>query len=152
MNTEHSLATEQRWTMGQQMERRRADQARVRLEAEVRGAARKRGASRAEAEALAQQSRVAFAIVNGEARAVAADGKTALMGATGASLLTIEEWVAKLVPEAARASTLGPSAVPLPSVARNPWRRASWNLTEQMRVLRRDPEQARALRDAAAAE
>lgn len=147
-----ATATEERWTIGHQMERARAGQARTRLEAEVREAARERGANRAEAEALAEKSRAAFAIVNGEACAVAGDGKTVLAGADGLARLTVAEWVAKLVPEAAPASALGPTVKPLPPVARNPWRRASWNLTEQMRVLRRDPARALRLRDEAAAE
>ena len=152
MKTEQALVTESRWTMGEQMLRQREAQARIRLEAEVRAAAQKRGATRAEAEGLAEESRGAFAIVNGEARAVAADGKSALANADGTALLTVREWVAKHVAEPAPTSSFGPTVVPLPPVERNPWRRSSWNLTEQMRLIRRDPELARKLRDEAAAE
>jgi hypothetical protein len=136
-------------SIGQLMERQRAAQARIRQDSEVRAAARRRGASLAEAYDLARQARGVFSIVNGESCAVAADGRTVIMNEDGSARLTVAEWVARQVPEVPRASTLGPTVAPLPPVQRNPWRRASWNLTEQMRTWRRDPELARRLRDQA---
>jgi hypothetical protein len=152
MQITQSLAGAKQWTIGEQMLQQRAAQARIRLESEVRALARQRGASLAEAAALAQQSRAVFAIVNGEPQAMVADGKTPLEGESASGLLAVQEWVAKQLPAVPRASTLGPTVASLPPVQRNPWRRLSWNLTEQMRLLRRDPELARRLRDEAAAE
>ena len=152
MNTHQLDGSEQGWTIGQQILRQRDAQARIRLEAEVREVAQQRGAGAAEARALAEKSRAVFALVNGEPQAVAGDGKTPLTGEDGAALLTVEEWVRQQLPATSGRAALGPTVAPLPPVPRNPWRRATWNLTEQMRLLRRDPEQARRLRDAAAAE
>lgn len=147
-NTEKS-ATEG-LSIGQLMERQRAAQARIRQDSEVRAAARQRGASLAQADDLARQARGVFSIVNGESCAVAADGRTLILNEDESARLTVAEWVARQVPEAPRASTLGPTVALLPPVQRNPWRRSSWNLTEQMRLLRRDPELARRFRDQAA--
>ena len=118
----------------------------IRQDSEVRAAARQRGAS------LARQARGVFSIVNGESCALAADGRTVILNEDESARLTVADWVARQVPEAPTASTLGPTVASLPPVQRNPWRRVSWNLTEQMRTWRRDPELARRLRDEAAAE
>ena len=135
-------------TLGQQMLAQRDRQAGFRLEWEVRNAARARGADGAEIEKVVARARSEFVLVNGEARALAGDGKTVLRREDG-GLVTVEEWVAGAVPVRARAvGTLGPSPVavagPLPM--KNPFKRGSWNLTEQMRLQRRDPELAARLR------
>jgi len=144
---------EGRWSVAQQMEERRADQAYLRLQAEVRQVARAQGLNRAEADALAEQSRAAFRIVNGEAQAVGSDGRTALRDGAGA-LLSVGAWVTrkneKLKAESGNAAplqgTFGPTPIPLPVRLKNPFARASWNLTEQMRLQRRDPELAAKLK------
>jgi len=151
MTTNPGLEEQKRWTIGEQMLQQRAHQARIRLESEIREQARKRGASLAEAAEVARQSRAVFAIVNGEPVAMAADGKTPLAGEDGTVRLSVRDWVARQVPDAPPTPTLGPTVAPLPPVQRNPWRKESWNLTEQMRLLRRDPELARRFRDEAAA-
>jgi hypothetical protein len=146
--------TEGRWTIAEQIEARRVDQAYIRLQADVRRAAQVRGAKRGEANALAEKARVAFRIVNGEAQAFGADGKTALRNEAGA-LLTVKEWVEMEKRKAESGNvekppgTAGPSPAPMPERKLNPFRRSSWNLTEQMRLQRTDPELAAKLRDAA---
>jgi hypothetical protein len=147
-----SLAGEKRWTIGEQMLQQRDHQARIGLEGEIRTLARERGASLAEAAEVVQQSRAVFAIVNGEPRAMAGDGKTPIASEDGTALLSVSEWVAKQMPNAPTGATLGPTVAPLPPVQRNPWRKSSWNLTEQMRLMRRDPALARRFRDEAAHE
>jgi len=136
-------------TLGQQMLAQRDRQAGFRLEWEVRKAARARGADQGEIERVVARARSEFVLVNGEARAVAPDGKTVLRRKDG-GLVTVEEWVAGAVPARARAvGTLGPSPVVVvaaPPAMRNPFKRGSWNLTEQMRLERRDPELAARLR------
>jgi len=137
------------------MEERRADQAFVRLQAEVRQLAQAQGMKRAEADALAELSRAAFRIVNGEAQAVGTDGRTALRDGAGA-LLSVGAWVARQREVSGQGSevklqgTFGPTPVPLPVPNKNPFKETSWNLTEQMRLQRRDPELAAKLRDEAA--
>jgi hypothetical protein len=138
----------ERWSMADQMEQQRAAQARIRLEAEVRAAALKGGADRKEADEMVARSREVFVIVNGEAQAMA--GKTALMAGDGAGLLSVAEWVERQGPAPRPAATLGPSPVAVPVARKNPWRRVSWNLTEQMRISRRDPELAGRLQAEAA--
>ena len=147
------------WSVAQQMEWQRADQAYVRLQAEVRQLARAQGLDRVAADGLAEQSRAAFRIVNGEAQAVGSDGRTALRDGSGA-LLSVGSWVTRQVRGAQPIGedggrrpplqgTFGPTPVALPERVRNPFKRASWNLTEQMRLQRRDPELAAKLRDEA---
>jgi len=144
------------WSVAQQMEWQRADQAYVRLQAEVRQLARAQGLDRVAADGLAEQSRAAFRIVNGEAQAVGSDGRTALRDGSGA-LLSVGSWVTRqherLKAESGKPEPLhgsmGPTPVALPERVRNPFKRASWNLTEQMRLQRRDPELAAKLRDEA---
>jgi hypothetical protein len=156
MNTDQKTKPGSGWSVAQQMERQRADQAYVRLQAEVRQLARAQGLDRNAAEALAEQSRAAFRIVNGEAQAVGTDGRTALRDGTGA-LLSVGSWVTRqherLKAESGKTEplhgTFGPTPVALPARVRNPFKRESWNLTEQMRLQRRDPEWAERLRDEA---
>ncbi len=133
-------------TLGQQMLAQRDRQAGFRLESEVRKAAAARGADRAEIEKVVERARAEFVFVNGEARAMGPDGKSALRREDG-GLVTVEEWVAGAVPVSARAvGTLGPSPVAVAAVKKNPFKRESWNLTEQMLLQRRDPELAERLR------
>ena len=137
------------------MERQRVDQAYVRLQSEVRQLARAQGLDRAAVEALAEQSRAVFRIVNGEAQAMGSDGRTALRDGSGA-LLSVGAWVTRQGRGSkdegrgpALQGTFGPTPVALPVRVRNPFKRATWNLTEQMRLQRRDPELAERLRDEA---
>jgi subtilase family serine protease len=66
--------------------------------------------------------------------------------------MSIEEWAEGLVKDAphlfernsgggAAGSGAGSS-----SGAKNPWRKESWNLTEQMKLIRSDPKQAEQLK------
>ena len=72
-------------------------------------------------------------------------------------LLTVAEWVHLTLSPSPQSGegrpkpvgTFGPSQVVLPVKAKNPFRRESWNLTEQMRIQRRDPELAARLKSEA---
>jgi len=106
-----------------------------------------------EAEGLLEKARVAFVFVNGEAQALKGDRKTPLRREDG-GLVTVGEWVDQVrsaecgVGNGGKAAaTFGPSPVALPERAKNPFAWESWNLTEQMRIQRRDPELAARLKE-----
>ena len=137
-------------TMAEQMEAARNRQASFRLEAEVRAAARARDLTAKETDALVDKARAAFVFINGEPQAVQEDRKTPLCREDG-GLLSVGEWVGANMPAAApkAVGTFGPSPVALPVKVKNPFSKGSWNLTEQMRMQRRDPELAARLKNEA---
>ena len=132
----------EKWTIRQEMEARAAGQALQRVEAEVRSLARQQGATRAGMDELVQRARVGFRIMDGRACAVGADGKTPLQEADGGGALTGAEWVrrqAKASPELFEKPAASDGYVEPELPARNPFKRKFWNLTEQMRLRKRDP-------------
>jgi len=133
-------------TIGEQMSAARDRQASFRLEAEVRDAARKLDLSTREIEDLVQRARQEFVILNGEPRAIRTGRSEALRNAIG-RLLTVEEWAIQIKERSIRAVA---SVLSSPAWAeKNPYRRESWNLTEQMRIQRRDPALAARLKQEA---
>jgi hypothetical protein len=90
-----------------------------------------------------------------------ADGQTVRQGRAGA--MTLEEWVDLQVSEAPHlfeanagggapgGGTPGTGGAGKPGIAgRNPFRRETWNLTEQMKLQKTDPQLAARLKAAAA--
>jgi hypothetical protein len=154
-------------TISQIIAAQRDHQAGIALECEVREVARSLGLPEPEARRLAAASRVGFRIVNGEPVPVAEDRQTVVRSADGVNVMSVAEWVAQQAratsPQPAPRSGEGgnlPSGQPpaemwpgeeevLPQP--NPFRRKTWNLTEQMRLQRRDPRQARRLKAEACA-
>lgn len=126
---ETKFVREETMTFSQQAETVRNNQAYLRLMAEVRSAAREHDLPAKEVEPLLDRARVAFPISNGEFK-------------------PITDWMAQ---EAARingartSGNLGPIVEPLRMPVRNPFKKESWNLTEQMRLRRRDPALAQKL-------
>jgi hypothetical protein len=107
---------------------------------------------------LTLRARTVFRMVDGKASAFDADGRTPLYGADGLTPLTLDEWVAKLVVEAAHLfepSAGGGATGSLPGTSgagpiKNPFKRGpEWNITEQMKVIKRDPKLAERLKAAA---
>jgi len=103
------------------------------------------------------RARATFRLVDGAPRAVEADGQTVRVGADGVSPLTVAGWVEGLVAEAphlfegnagggAAGNGAGGAAV---AVGKNPFRRDSWNLTEQYRIEKSNPALAAQLRSGA---
>ena len=132
------------WTIGDQMRWQREAQARMRLEAEVRGAARRAGASEEEVAHLVGEAREAFAV---------SDGVAAPWGKNRES--SVERWVERAaLPDAGsleqrreeRWRGAGMAAPPSSPALGNPFRKETWNLTEQMRLMKWEPERARELR------
>ncbi len=136
-------------TLSEQMRAARDRQATFRLDAEVRALAKARCLDVEETDALVGKARRAFIFVSGVPRAVH-ENKVPMRRDDGA-LLTVEEWVDQVRSAECRMQHDGPVGAfgLLPVKNKNPWRSESWNLTEQMRILRRDPELAAKLREQA---
>jgi len=96
---------------------------------------------------IAARARVNFKLVNGVPQAFEADGQTARMGKDGVTPMTLAEWVDALVSDAPHlfeanagsgAAGSGGGAAGNRSV-KNPFRKESFNLTEQMKIEKTNP-------------
>jgi hypothetical protein len=90
------------------------------------------------------RARVTFKLVAGVPQAF--DGDVARYGRDGTSLMTLAEWVAALVSDAphlfeanAGGGAAGSGSRGAGSGVVNPFRKETWNLTEQTKLLMRDP-------------
>ncbi len=106
---------------------------------------------------ITARARNVFKLVNGGPRAFEADGQSVRYGKDGVTPMTLEEWVDTQVAEAPHlfesnagsgAAGNGSSGAGNRSV-KNPFRKESWNLTEQMKLQKSDPQLAARLRAAA---
>ena len=111
---------------------------------------------------ITTRARNIFRLVNGVPTAFEPDGKTLRYGKDGLTPMTLEEWVDAQVSEApllfesnagggaaSNASGGGASGARANGSLRNPFRRDSWNLTEQMKLQKSDPQLAARLKAAA---
>jgi uncharacterized protein involved in type VI secretion and phage assembly len=135
-------------TLREEMDAHEARVETMRVESDVRQVARKHGASVKALEDLVQRARCVFRIVDGRAVPVADGGRTVLRSADGSRALSVEEWTRQQVEKADGFARRGPDAgcedAAMP--ARNPFKRKFWNLTEQMRLRKSDPEFAAKLK------
>ena len=100
-----------------------------------------------------------FKLVNGAPRAFEADGSTVRYGRDGVTPMTLEEWVDAQVADAPHlfesnagggaAGNGAGGAAGSGRSAKNPFRKESWNLTEQMKLQKTDPALATRLKAAA---
>ena len=106
---------------------------------------------------ITARARSTFKLVNGVPQAFESDGQTVRMGKDGTSPMTLAEWVDALVSDAPHlfeanagsgAAGSGPGGVGNRSV-KNPFRKESFNLTEQMKLEKSDPKLAARLKAAA---
>lgn len=104
---------------------------------------------------ITSRARMNFKLVNGVPQAFEADGQTARMGKDGP--MTLAEWVDALVSDAPHlfeanagggAAGSGSGGAGNRSV-KNPFRKETWNLTEQMKLQKTDPAMAARLKAAA---
>jgi hypothetical protein len=104
---------------------------------------------------ITARARQSFKLVNGVPQAFEADGQTARMGKDGP--MTLAEWVDALVSDAPHlfeanagggAAGSGSGGAGNRSV-KNPFRKDSWNLTEQMKLQKSDPQLAARLKASA---
>ena len=104
---------------------------------------------------ITSRARINFKLVNGVPQAF--DGETARMGKDGVSPMTLAEWVEALVSDAphlfeanagggAVGSGSGGAGSASARAIKNPFRRDSWNLTEQMKLQKTDPQLAARLK------
>lgn len=108
---------------------------------------------------ITSRARTIFKLVNGAPRAFEADGQTVRYGKDGVTPMTLEEWVDSQVADAphlfesnsgggAAGNASGGSGGSARS-QKNPFRKDSWNLTEQMKLQKSDPGLAARLKAAA---
>jgi hypothetical protein len=128
-------------TVTQQLNHHLNQQAALRRDGEVRRLASERGATDEQAGELVARARCVFIADGGHVRPVKADGT--LWRRPDGWPITLEDWVAAALPK----ETPKPRGV-RPAI--NPFARDTWNLTEQMRLLKHDPGLAAELRQACA--
>ena len=108
---------------------------------------------------ITARARIVFKLVNGAPRAFEADGATVRYGKDGVTPMTLEEWVDAQVADAPHLfeSNAGGGAAGNGAggaggssrSAKNPFRKETWNLTEQMKLQKTDPALATRLKAAA---
>ena len=122
-------------------------------------AATKRGLRPTAIPDITSRARLVFKLVNGAPQAFEADGKTVRYGRDGITPMTLEEWVDAQVADAPHLfeSNAGGGAAGNPAgggtgsqrSVKNPFRKDTWNLTEQMKLQKSDPGLAARLKAAA---
>ena len=108
---------------------------------------------------ITSRARTVFRLVNGVPTAFDSDGKSVRYGRDGLTPMSIEEWVDGQVAEAPHlfeANSGGPGGRPhgpggagMHGIGKNPFKRDTWNLTEQMKIGKSDPQLAARLKAAA---
>ncbi len=130
----------------------------IQIDQGVTTAATKRGLRVTAIPDITARARSVFKLVNGVPTAFENDGSTVRVGKDGIAPLTLDEWVSAQAVEAPHLfeSNAGGGAAGNPggvgsAVVKNPWKRnsAEWNVTEQMTMLRNDPQRAAAMKLAA---
>ena len=121
--------------------------------------ATKRGLRASAIPDITSRARSTFRLVNGFPQAFEADGQTARAGRDGVSPMNLAEWIDQQVSEAPHLfeSNAGGGAVgnapggggSARASVKNPFRKETWNITEQMRLQKSDPGLAARMRAAA---
>lgn len=129
----------------------------IQIDQGVTTEATKRGLRATAIPDITARARNIFKLVDGVPTAFEPDGKTVRVGKDGVKPMTVEEWVDAQVSEAPHlfesnagggAAGNGSGGAANRSV-KNPFRKETWNLTEQMRLQRSDPQRAAQLKAAA---
>ncbi len=131
----------------------------IQIDQGVITAATKRGLRPTAIPDITSRARLVFKLVNGAPQAFEADGKTVRYGRDGITPMTLEEWVDAQVADAPHLfeSNAGGGAAGNPAgggtgsqrSVKNPFRKDTWNLTEQMKLQKTDPGLAARLKAAA---
>ena len=130
----------------------------IQIDQGVTTVATKRGLRPTAIADITARARLVFKLVNGAPTAFEQDGKTVRYGRDGLTPMTLDEWVDSQVTEAPHLfeSNAGGGASALPQggsrpqgLQKNPFKRETWNLTEQMRLQKSDPQLAARLKAAA---
>jgi len=131
----------------------------IQIDQGVITAATRRGLRSTALTDISARARAVFRLVNGVPAAFESDGKSVRYGRDGLTPMTLEEWVDTQVTDAphlfesnagggAAGNAAGGSGRPH-GLAKNPFQRETWNLTEQMRLQKSDPNLAARLKAAA---
>jgi hypothetical protein len=127
----------------------------IQIDQGVVSAASKRGLRASAMPDITARARGVFRLVSGVPTAFEADGQTVRAGKDGVTPMTLEEWVDAQVSEAPHlfesnagggAAGNGSGGVGNKTPGKNPFAPATWNLTEQMRLQKTDPQLAARLR------
>ena len=129
----------------------------IQIDQAVLTEATKRGLRATAIPDITARAKTTFRLVNGVPQAFEADGQTARMGKDGLTPLTVPEWIDAQVSDAPHLfeSNAGGGAAGDGSggagnrSGKNPFRKETWNLTEQMRLQKSDPRLAQRLKAAA---
>ena len=130
----------------------------IQIDQGVIGVASKRGLRATAIPDITARARGVFRLVNGVPTAFEADGQTVRAGKDGVTPMTLDEWVDAQVSEAPHlfesnagggAAGNGSGGVGNKTPVKNPFARATWNLTEQMRLQKTDSKLAERLRASA---
>ena len=107
---------------------------------------------------ITARARTVFKLVDGAPRGYEADGQTLRIGKDGITPMTLDEWVEQQVADAPHLfeSNAGSGATGNGSgevggnnrSVKNPFRKETWNLTEQMKLQKTDPQLAARLKAA----
>ena len=132
----------------------------VQIDQGVTTTATKRGLRPTAIPDITARARTVFKLVNGVPRAFEANGQTVRYGRDGVGPMTLEEWVDTQVADAPHLfeSNAGGGAAGTPAgggignnrTVTNPFREATKNITEQMKLIKTDPGLAARLKAAAA--
>ena len=129
----------------------------IQIDQAVVSEATKRGLRATAIPDITSRARMTFKLVNGVPQAFEADGQTARMGKDAVTPMTLAEWVDALVSDAPHLfeANAGGGAAGSGSggagnrSGKNPFRKETWNLTEQMKLQKSDPALAARLKAAA---
>ena len=132
----------------------------IQIDQAVVSEATKRGLRPTALTDITARARQTFKLVNGVPQAFEADGQTVRTGKDGVSPMTLAEWVDALVSDAphlfeanagsgAAGSGGGAAGSASARASRNPYRKETFNLTEQMKLQKTDPALAARLKAAA---
>ena len=130
----------------------------IQIDQGVVGVATKRGLRPTALPDITARARGVFRLVNGVPQAFEADGQTVRPGKDGVAPMTLDEWVDAQVSEAPHlfesnagggAAGTGSGGVGTKTPGKNPFSKETWNLTEQMRLQKTDPNLAGRLRASA---
>ncbi|MBI1178315.1 hypothetical protein GC207_12840 [bacterium] len=131
----------------------------IQIDQGVITAATKRGLRSTAMADITSRARTVFRLVNGVPTAFEPDGKAVRYGRDGLTPLSIDEWVDGQVAEAPHlfepntgggsGNHNGAGGAGLRGIGKNPFRKETWNLTEQMKIAKHDPQLAARLKAAA---
>jgi hypothetical protein len=131
----------------------------IQIDQAVVGEATKRGLRPTALPDITARARQTFRLVNGVPQAFEADGQSVRAGRDGYTPMTLAEWVEGLVADAPHlfesnagggaAGNGGGAAAGSQRSVKNPFRKETWNLTEQMKLQKSDPGLAARLKAAA---